>query len=474
MKNVRMTIWVMVVVLSVVSIASADIFGTGGNQLTIDFVNISGDASSANGTNIGGSKTFSDPSSSYRMGTYEITNDQWGKFISSVGGTVTGDPSDAYDGSALYTGTDVPTDNISWHEGAQFVNYLNTSTGHQAAYKFTGTQGTDNYTLGVWESGDVGYDSSNPYRNSNAYYFLPTEDEWVKAAFWNGTSLQTHATKPGDTLYQGNGSNGGWNYYDYEYGTEPYGPWDVGSGSEEINGTFDMMGNAWEWMESPYIIGVYLSSSSRGVRGGSYRVSDSALSLSSRGYFLNPYDEDYDVGFRVASVPDEILGNDECGIAIPVQANEPYTGSTVWATGTDISSCADKDTNDAWHSFTANFNYEYTISLCGSDFDTTLTVFDECGGTELACNDDTDPGVCPSELQSQLTLVLEKGETCFIRIAGSKYQTGDYTMTIVGPICTEYPVMDFNNDCRVDFQDLAEFSASWLECNLDPPEVCWE
>ena len=170
----------------------------------------------------------------------------------------------------------------------------------------------------------------------------------------------------------------------------------------------------------------------------------------------------------------EILGNDECGIAIPVQANEPYTGSTVTATGTNISSCADKDTNDAWHSFTADFNYEYTISLCGSDFDTTLTVFDECGGTELACNDDTDPGVCPSELQSQLTLALEKGQTCYIRIAGSKYQTGEYTMTIVGPTCTEYPVMDFNQDCRVEFQDLAEFSASWLECNLDPPEVCWE
>ena len=86
-------------VMAVVSIASADIFGTGGNQFTIDFVNISGDASSANGTNISqetsGSayRTFTDPGD-YRIGTYEITNSQWNKFVNAYG-TVTGSPSSA-------------------------------------------------------------------------------------------------------------------------------------------------------------------------------------------------------------------------------------------------------------------------------------------------------------------------------------------------------------------------------------------
>jgi len=55
-------------------------------------------------------------------------------------GTVTGDPSNAYDQNPTYTGTNVPITNVSWYEAAQFVNWLNTSTGHQAAYKFTGTQ----------------------------------------------------------------------------------------------------------------------------------------------------------------------------------------------------------------------------------------------------------------------------------------------------------------------------------------------
>ena len=125
---------------------------------------------------------------------------------------------------------------------------------------------------GVWESGDTGYDASNPYRNSNAHYFMPTEHEWVKAAYWNGTSIQTYATKTGDILFQGNGSNGGWNYYDGDYGPDgpAEGPWDVGGSSEELNGTFDMMGNVWEWMENPYNSGDYLPYSKRSIYGGSY------------------------------------------------------------------------------------------------------------------------------------------------------------------------------------------------------------
>jgi hypothetical protein len=43
-----------------------------------------------------------------------------------------------------------------------------------------------------------------------------------------------------------------------------------------------------------------------------------------------------------------------------------------------------------------------------------------------------------------------------------------------GPFCVEYPTMDFNYDCKVDFQDFAIFCQSWLDCNLDPPSACWE
>ena len=188
-------------------------------------------------------------------------------------------------------------------------------------------------------------------------------------------------------------------------------------------------------------------------------------------YFIEP-EPGYSLGEE--EIYSGVCPHDECADAIAVQPDEPYNGTTTGATGTDTSSCSYEDTLDVWHSFTPKFNYEYTISLCGSAFDTTLSVFDECGGTELDCNDDTAPQICPSKWQSQLTISLVKGSTYLIRIAGYNEETGDYILTITGPRCTEYPAMDFNKDCKVDFQDFAVFSHSWLECNLDPPELCWD
>lgn len=37
-----------------------------------------------------------------------------------------------------------------------------------------------------------------------------------------------------------------------------------------------------------------------------------------------------------------------------------------------------------------------------------------------------------------------------------------------GTLCTNRPEMDFNDDCKVDFEDFAVFCQSWLDCNLNP------
>lgn len=42
------------------------------------------------------------------------------------------------------------------------------------------------------------------------------------------------------------------------------------------------------------------------------------------------------------------------------------------------------------------------------------------------------------------------------------------------PICLKHPAGDLNGDCKVDFQDFAIFCQSWLDCNLDIQEACWE
>lgn len=67
----------------------------------------------------------------------------------------------------------------SWENMAQIVNWLNTSTGYPAAYKFDG--GTNH----PWTSEEPGYDPKNPTRNSSARYFIPTADEWHKAAYYD-------------------------------------------------------------------------------------------------------------------------------------------------------------------------------------------------------------------------------------------------------------------------------------------------
>ncbi len=287
---------VAVVVLACVSGAQADVFGTGGNQFTVDFVPISGDAGDLGSWPAGADYTFAGANrDDYRMGTFEITNDQWTKFTNSLGVPVTGAPSAAYDSGPYWTGTNVPTNNVSWYEAAQFVNWLNTSTGHQPAYKFTGTQGTGDYALDTWSTVEAD-NGTNLYRHKDALYYMPTEDEWVKAGYWNGTSLQTYANaSPGDLNY-GSPDPAKWNYSP-SAGSEP---WGVGSGVEELNGTFDMMGNVREWMESPYSDSAYGPSSIRGQRGGSYLGSGNGLASSYR-RDRDPGLEYSYVGFRVAS-----------------------------------------------------------------------------------------------------------------------------------------------------------------------------
>ncbi len=119
---------------------------------------------------------------------------------------------------------------------------------------------------------------------------------------------------------------------------------------------------------------------------------------------------------------------DACDDPIPIFLGQEYQGSTEGATGTDVSSCGNDDAYDVWHSFTPEFSDEYTVSLCGSSFDTTLAVFDACAGNEIACNDDW--GDCGA--QSQLTVYLEAGETYLIRVAGHRRETGDYVLLVMG------------------------------------------
>jgi sulfatase modifying factor 1 len=289
----RLTIIIGIVALCVTAVAMADSFGSGANQFEIDFVTISGDASGLDGTQLSHKESgssqywaFTDPEHDYRISTYEITSEQWYNFADALGVPVIGYHSPSESGN-------YPANNVGWYEAAQFVNWLNVSSGHQPAYNFLGTEGTEDYSFSLWSSEEADQ-GTNLYRHKDAFYFLPTEDEWAKAAYWNGVELQEYATPDGAIPTPGIDSN---------YDRAGYGTWRVGSGSEELNGTYDMMGNVYEHLESNWEMSDdYQAFLFHGLRGGAY---DSPLNYIRARYRHEgtsfPNDEPAFLGIRVAS-----------------------------------------------------------------------------------------------------------------------------------------------------------------------------
>lgn len=137
----------------------------------------------------------------------------------------------------------------------------------------------------------------------------------------------------------------------------------------------------------------------------------------------------------IALVP----ANDDCFSCTPV-GEGVFGGSTTAAGGIDESSCGTNDTKDVWYCYTASQTGTTTISLCGSTFDTTLTIFDgSCGGTELLCDDDSMIGTCSATattLQSWSAIRTVENATYLIRVAGFNGASGNYTLTInaVAPV----------------------------------------
>ena len=205
----------------------------------------------------------------YRIGKYEVTANQWQTINNAAG----------IGGSGYWSG-DQPAAEILWYDALRFCNYLTTGDSEDGVYQFTGgslTNIMDHQLAG--STFDVAY-------------FLPTEDEWYKAAYYTGSGYSTYANGTDTAPTAGVDTN-----YDYAIGQ----PWDVGvgNGTEEQNGTYDMMGNVWEWHET-------LIGSERGLIGGCYGdpYEDRLRLSSSNRNPCEPTYEDDAVGFRIASVPE--------------------------------------------------------------------------------------------------------------------------------------------------------------------------
>jgi formylglycine-generating enzyme required for sulfatase activity len=300
------------------SVSRADVFNMPSGETSLSFVTV-GDPDNSPDTG-GWAGTGSVPYA-YRMGKYDLTVGQYCQFLNAVAKTDTYGLYNSYmtsgthlntiaitqtgsSGSYTYSysgsyseGVDCPMFCVTWGDAARFCNWLQNG---QPAFsagtpgEVAGSTETGAYTL----SGDT--TSYMETRNPGAIYFIPSLDEWYKAAYYKGgnTSAGYWAfptqsnTAPGDSLPDvGNSAN-------YKLATDPINlltPVGAFSASPGPYGTFDMGGDVWQWNEED-------SGGDRNIRGGGF--ASTSLQLASTGGFNGGpgTDLEEDVGFRVASI----------------------------------------------------------------------------------------------------------------------------------------------------------------------------
>jgi len=273
---------------SCVSTSHADIFGSGPNLFEIDFVNIGNPGNADDMT--GKPNSVGKVDYAYRMGKFEISEDM----IIKANAITAAGPNPLNITQGMF-GTNKPATSISWFEAAQFVNWLNTSTGSTPAYNFVG----GNFQL--WGPGDTGYDSNNLFRNADARYFLPSTDEWYKAAYYDPTT-STYFNYPTSSNLAPTAVASGTAANTAVYLTQ--GPADImQAGGLSPYGTMGQGGNVWEIEETESDLLNNSLTESRGIRGGRWLDNVNELSSLTRRQ-LDPDREEDKIGFRVASTPE--------------------------------------------------------------------------------------------------------------------------------------------------------------------------
>ena len=291
----------------------------------------------------------------YQIGRYDVTIGQYTAFLNAVAKTDTyalystsmatdravagisrAGSSGSYTYSVINNGGDSanrPITYVTWWHSARFANWM--ANGQPTGAQTNATTENGAYALVGVDNGGVApaKNITNPNTSAAPTFFIPTENEWYKAAYYSPVlnsgsgGYSKYATQsnadPGNIV--GSGSNqanykAGGIYSVTQVGgsIDPNQNYltDVGAftNSASFYGTFDQSGNVFQWNDLDGLPG-----SSRGLRGGDWTVQASALSSSFRVEF-DPSYEDAITGFRLAS---------------PVAVPEPST----WAMGAGGLAC---------------------------------------------------------------------------------------------------------------------------------------
>ena len=299
----------------------------------------------------------------FYIGTYDVTNRQYTEFLntkdptgantlglwnSNMANTTWGGisfNSGNTNGNkfVLITGRqNHPVNGVTWYDAVRFANWLNNGEGN-------GDTESGAYTL--LGGTPIPFNGRSITRNAGAKVFLPSENEWYKAAYYDpatsayfyyptGSNSRPTASSPTGLVNHAN--------YDGVVGNLT----DVGaySGTTSPYGAFDMGGNVSQWDDASG----GLSGSYRELRGGSWIVDtrdDDLVSVERN--FSDPTTETSDstdgtstgtgfndVGFRVASIypgigPPAWIGATDANWATPSNWFGPVPGATTGTTNTD-------------------------------------------------------------------------------------------------------------------------------------------
>ncbi len=296
------------------SIARADVFNMPAGQTSLQFVTV-GDPGNVADTKGNGAVSYN-----YQIGKFDVTLAQYTQFLNAVAADDTNGLYSAGMGSGIFpfgisrngspgsltyavTGSDasvgdMPASYVTWGDAVRFCNWL--QNGQPSGAEDNGTTETGAYLL----NGNLLAVASPSHNGSGApRYFLPTEDEWHKAAY-----------------YIGGGTNAGYWMYPTQSNTEPDNSlalatvesndanYRISNLTDPTNlltrvgtfilspgpyGTFDQAGDVFQWNES-------IINSMRGADGGGFGTRSIGFSSIARGG-AQPSTPSANGGFRVAS-----------------------------------------------------------------------------------------------------------------------------------------------------------------------------